>query len=120
MMSRIRRWHDVRGALSIIAQSASDGVWDILRYRELPMLVRELLIGEVVVVNIGFVSTGFDDPGIRSGPPEECRPPECMDERAVDFVSINDRALPMDIAQQIFDLYRDEVQAVELDLFRGR
>lgn len=75
-------------------------------------------------VEIHFLSSGYYDPGVKLSAPEHCYPAEGDDERLLEVVVIvPDGGLANAIylfhgdksAQVIFEIYREEVQAVELD-----
>jgi hypothetical protein len=117
-MPRILRWRDVPGNLIVVVGAFADGVWDVQHDRELPMLSGELPTGSEFVMCVDFLSTGFYDPGVCSGSPEECRIPDGEDVRTLDSVWLGQRELLKDLAEQVFEAYTDEIQAVELDRTR--
>jgi hypothetical protein len=91
----------------------------IKRWRDVPgVFEKELKEG---VLRIHFTSSGYYDPGKTWGDPETCYPPEGEDERILSsvFYEYDDgcfvAALPPDIAKILFELYREEIQQVEIE-----
>ena len=113
-MSQKRSWNKVPGSIVIELGLNNDGeLCDAERERELPVQGDELIIN--------FTSSGSYDPGVLTGPLDGSYPPEYDEERLLKDAYILHgeptikMILPQDIAQQLFDLYEEEINKAELD-----
>lgn len=117
-----RSWKNLEGTFAVEIQllanleTGGHHVQDIDGFRELPADLVSYFVGtndlELVIT---FLSSGYYDPGIYSGPMDGSYPAEGDDERVLDSVVIGDRELPKDLAEKIFDLYQEEIDAVEIE-----
>ena len=85
-MTRVQRWHNVRGQLVVYP--------------------------EIVIT---FRSSGYRDPGVRGGAPENSYPPEGSDERVVEIVTVEGNAVDSELAQALFEHFADDINAVEIE-----
>ena len=85
-MTRVQRWHNVRGQLVVYP--------------------------EIVIT---FRSSGYRDPGVIGGPVEHSYPPEGSDERVVEIVTVEGNAVDSELAQALFEHFADDINAVEIE-----
>lgn len=91
----------------------------IKRWKDVPGVFEKEL--EHGMLRIHFESSGYNDPGKTWGDPETCYPPEGEDERTLYVAHYKrddmDRVQPIthDIAKILFELYREEIQQVEIE-----
>ena len=85
------------------------------------MNLRQFYSGDdVIELVIEFESDGYYDAGRVSGPPEDCYPPEGDDERTLSeaYLSISPKEqieLPVEVQQELFDYFYEEIKEVEID-----
>ena len=116
-MGRSQRWINVSGVLSVNVEIGDDGhVWDLDGDWELPMLdglLDDLESGPSDLA-IEFSSSGYYDPGVCSGPVERCYPPEGIDERTLDCVTLDGQMLPAPMQREIFEMYLEQIAKVQI------
>ncbi len=71
--------------------------------------------GSEMVVN--FYSSGFYEPMSMYGGPDRLGNPEYLfDERTLDHVMVGKQRLPDEIAEKVFELYRSEIEAADVEI----
>lgn len=92
---------------------------NVKRWKDVPGIFEKEL--EHGMLRIHFESSGGYDPGKTWGEPETCYPPEGEDERVLSSVFYQHHeddfvcAIPQDVAEVLFNLYREEIQQVEIE-----
>ena len=117
-------WKDVTGTVSIELYRFAGMVWDASDDTEAPVcLLPHVLDCEELVVE--FTSSGFSQPMSMYGGPDHLGwPAEMEDERLLARVYFYDGSkpagqrehpLPDDVAAELFEHYRDRIEAAELN-----
>lgn len=119
-MSKTKTWKNAQGCVSIELDIDDAGmVFDLnseFGFRSNEFALLKPYIGpEGSEVLIHFLSSGFYEPmSMYGGPDNLGYPEEGLDERTLDNVHIDNKELPQELAQRIFDLYYSQVEKADL------
>ncbi len=108
----MKTWKNVPGKLIIDLTVDKDGIWDCQNDVEFPMLNLE----KDAKMTINFLCSGFYEPfSMYGGRDNLGHPEDGEEERLLDSVLVDGQPLPLNIAQQIFELYQTEIEREEVD-----
>lgn len=113
-----RKWNKVPGKIRIELYRHEGAIYDARKDRKLPAFLNGLQDDAELVID--FTSSGYYDPGSMYGGPDNLGyPPEGDDERLLVNAEINGLFLTPEQQGELFEFFRDEIEAEELDTELG-
>ena len=123
-MVRSYSWADVAGQFVTELYARDGDLYDAYSDKKMDVLIEDLMgnvkDGDSYELTIDFRSSGYYDPGVLSGPPEKCYPPGGAEDREMEVMTLstgNNKEVKLrhDEMREMFEIYRDGVEDVELE-----